>query len=364
MKFTAQKEELLKHLSIISRLASTRSTLPILQNIYLLIEGNNLLIRATDLEQTLEVKINGEGESNGAVTIPARLLTEYLQNNTDKIVTISSNDLVIKINSANHEATLRGMAAEDYPTLPEVSYDFTTTLSSQVLSDAINKTIFASASDETRPILTGLLFKIEGNNLTIVGTDGYRLSKSLTEIKQGKDTQFIIPKRSLQELLRILPLNEEVTLSLSQNQCCAQVGETKLITRVIEGNFPSFENIIPKAHELSVTLNSQVLLQSLKLASLFSRDSAYSTILEIKGDNLTITANSPVLGDNSNNINLNKKAEKDFKISVNAQYLIDILSVLSGDIELQFIDQKSPVVVLPSSEEKRYLYLVMPLRGE
>ncbi|MBI4948409.1 DNA polymerase III subunit beta [Candidatus Berkelbacteria bacterium] len=363
MKFTTQKEELLKYLNIVSRLASTRSTLPILQNIYLVVNGNNLLIRSTDLEQTLEVNINGEGESSGAVTIPARLLTEYLQNNTDKIVTISNDDLIIKINSANHDATLRGMAAEDYPTLPEVAYDFTTTMSSVVLSDAINKTVFSSASDETRPILTGLLFKIEGNNLTIVGTDGYRLAKSVITIKQGKDSQFIIPKRSLQELLRILPLNEEVTLSLAQNQCCAQVGDTKLITRVIEGNFPAFESIIPKKHSLEVAINSQVLLQSLKLASLFSRDSAFSTNLEIKGDNLIITATSPVLGDNSNKITLAKKSDTDFKISVNAQYLIDILSVLSGDVLLQFIDQKSPVVVRAHLDE-RYLYLVMPLRGE
>lgn len=363
MKFTCEKEELQRLVGVVGRLATTRATLPILQNIFLSVKKNKLLIKATDLEQTLEAEVVGEGSENGIVTVPARVFLEYLQNNTDQKITLTTNDLTLIIESTNHQAKIKGMAAEDYPDLPAITFQAETNCRSSTLLEAINKTLFAAANDETRPILTGLLCRFNDDRVTIVGTDGYRLAYSIITVGGSLSGDYIIPKRSLQELSRLLGLDEEVTLAFSASQARFTLGSVTFITRVLDGAFPNYEGIIPKQSKISVPLNSQVFLQSLKLASLFSRDSAFSTKLEFNQEKLKITAVSPTLGESSNEISITNGSAEPVTISLNAQYLIDALSALSGDITLSITDAKSPVVVrLP--KEADYLYLLMPLRSE
>jgi DNA polymerase-3 subunit beta len=361
MKFTTKKSELLRAVNIVGRLASTRATLPILQNIYIETDGNLLKLRSTDLEQTIEADVEGRVEENGAITIPARLFVDYLQNNTDEQVTLETTDLTLHINSSNHKAKMKGMDAGEYPSLPQLKSEISITLDPTVLNQAITQTIFTAASDDTRPILTGLLFYFKEKQLTIVGTDGYRLAYAKVEISQPLNGNFILPKRSLQELLRLMG-EEEVTFLLTNSQARFVSGNIRLITRVLDGSFPPYENIIPKTKKIEVRLSSSAFLQSLKLASLFSRDSAYSTKIELDGKKLRVTAVSPQLGENSNEIALEKAIATSFTISANAQYLIDVLQVVSGDIILSLIDEKSPIVIsLPDNQS--YLYLVMPLRN-
>lgn len=361
MKFTTKKADLLKAVSVVGRLATTRASLPILQNIYLETDGNLLKLRSTDLEQTLEMDIEGRVEENGAITIPARLLTDYLQNNTDEQVTLATDDLTTHITSTNHQARIKGMDAGEYPSLPKTKTETAITLNPSILTGAITKTLFAAASDDTRPILTGLLFRFESKLLTIVGTDGYRLATTKIELATPFTGDYIIPRRSLQEISRLVE-EEEVEVVLTPSQARFTSGPVRLITRVLDGTFPAFEAIIPKTKKFEVKLNSNSLLQSLKLASLFSRDSAYSTKLELDGTKLRLSAVSPTLGENTNEITLEKAVEEKFVISANAQYLIDALGVVTGDIVLAFVDDKSPIV-LTVPTEKNYLYLVMPLRN-
>ncbi len=363
MKFTCSKEELQGQVTTVARLATTRATLPILQNIYMATKKNALIIKATDLEQTLEGSVKGEEEENGEITVPARVLVEYLQNNTDNQITLISDDTNLMIESANHKAKIKGLAAVDYPTLPKISFQAETVISSSELSGAISRTLFATANDETRPILTGLLFRFKGDTLTLVGTDGYRLAYVTIPIKNSLTGDYILPKRSLQELVRLLGNDDEAVLSFASAQAKISVGRTTFITRVLEGAFPAYEAIIPKTSPVSLSISSAVLLQSLKLASLFSRDSAYSTKIDVEEKKLKVTAISPSLGENSNEITVSNGPTEGLTISVNAQYLIDALGALSGDIDLKFIDSKSPVVItLP--KDLSYLYLLMPLRSQ
>ncbi|HSX41776.1 MAG TPA: DNA polymerase III subunit beta [Candidatus Saccharimonadales bacterium] len=361
MKFTTKKSDLLKAVSVVGRLATTRASLPILQNIYLETDGNLLKLRSTDLEQTLEMDIEGRVEENGAITIPARLLNDYLQNNTDEQVTLATDDLTTHITSTNHQARIKGMDAGEYPTLPKTKTETAITLDPIVLTNAITKTLFAAASDDTRPILTGLLFQFEEKNLTIVGTDGYRLATTQIELPTPFSGSFILPKRSLQEVIRLIE-EDEVELVLTPAQARFTSGPVRLITRVLDGTFPAYEAIIPKTKKLEIRLRSESLLQSLKLASLFSRDSAYSTKLELDGTKLRLSAISATIGENTNEITLEKAVSENLTISANAQYLIDVLAVLTGDIILSFVDDKSPIV-LTVPGEANYLYLVMPLRN-
>lgn len=363
MKFTCSKDTFLRAVSTTGRLATNRATLPILQNISLTSEKQQVRLRATDLEQTIEVSIAAEIKEPGAITIPARLLIEYLQNNTDKEISFSTDDTNIELKSANHSAKIKGAPAEDYPTLPEIEALVTVSLESKLIHEAITQTLFAAANDDTRPILNGLLFRFQTGRISVVATDGYRLASYQSPISAKVTGDYILPKRSLQELQRLLDDSGELELSISQTQVRFQINDTVLISRVLEGNFPSYETIIPKSAKLTVKVGVTVLLQSLKIASLFSRDSAYSTKLELIGKKLRIIAVSAQIGENVNEIELEKEVDEKFTISLNAQYAIDLLSTVSGDVEIGFIDNKSPIVFrLPELPE--YIYLLMPLRSE
>lgn len=361
MRITVNKEEFTKAVSTVSRLATTRATLPILQNIYLSVGKDSMEVRSTDLEQTLQVEVEGKVEDKGALTVPARLLADYLQNTTDKEITLVSEDTTLKISSKNHTAKVKGMPAEEYPDMPQVKTEQTITLPSVVLDEALTKTLFAVANDDTRPILTGLLFRFQGKELTVVGTDGYRLALYRQKLPNDVQGDFILPKKSMQELQRLL-IPGDIVFEFAGSQVHILLGATKFTTRVLDGTFPAYEAIIPKQRKITVKINPNTLLQSLKVASLFSRDSAFSTKLELKGRKLLVTAISPQLGESKNEVDLDAEAE-DFEISANAQYLIDALPNLKDEVEMSLVDQKSPIV-LTEPKSEGYLYLVMPLRAE
>lgn len=362
MKYSGEKGKLLEIVGVASHLATARATLPILQNICLTATKTGLIVRSTDLEQTIVASLDGEVKEEGALTVPARLLVEYLTNNHDAQITLESTDTDLTVSSANHKATFKGMAAEEYPTLTEIKPQTTLRLPAQTVKEAISQTIFASASDETRPILNGLLWRFQGNSLTVVGTDGYRLARYQATVKGEHSADYILPKRALQELLKLLG-TEEVELAFSANQVQCRLDKISLSSRLLDGNFPAFESIIPKAKEVEVVVASSALAQSLKLASLFSRDSAYSTKVVLDGETLEVSAVSAQIGDNTNRLKLDKPVAVMLTISLNAQYLVDSLGVLPGDVKLGFVDAKSPVTVEPVGRDN-YLYLLMPLRSE
>ncbi|MDO8650096.1 MAG: DNA polymerase III subunit beta [Candidatus Berkelbacteria bacterium] len=362
MKFNTEKEKLLNAVSITSHLATTRSTLPILQNIYLEAKENQLLVKSTDLDQTLEVLVEGTVSEKGALTIPARLIVEYLTNNPDASITLESNDLDLTIQSTNHKAKMKGLAAEEYPSAPAIKPISEAVLPLAALRQAINRTIFASAQDETRPVLNGLLWRFNGKKLTIVGTDGYRLACQSLELSGDQQGDYIIPKRALQELQK-LPGDGELEVAFASNQVRFNLGGVTLTSRLIDGNFPPYEAIIPKKMSVEIAVSSSSLAKSLKLACLFSRDSAYSTKVLLEGDTVRISAVSATIGENSNELKLASPVAEPLTISLNAQYLVDGLGAVEGDAKVGFIDAKSPITV-ESIKKDQYLYLLMPLRSE
>lgn len=363
MKFTTTKDELLKAAGIAGHLATTRATLPILQNLYLEANDKGLLVRATDLEQTLEIEIKGETDEKGKVTVPSRLLTEYIQNNTDKEITIKSDDTNLTVSSLNHSANIKGLPAEEYPTIPKPKTEASVLLAGGQIARAVGATVFASANDDSRPILNSLLWRFQGKSLTIVGTDGYRLALYKINLNNSFEGDYVIPKKAMSELIRVID-DGEVEMVTSGSQVSFISNGIRLTSRVLEGAFPAYEAIIPKSTTQQVQLNGALLLQDLRLASLFSRDSAYSTKLGIGENKLKVTAVSAQVGESSSEITLDVAVKSALTVSVNAQYLIEVLGVLSGEIELGFIDEKSPIVVKSTNKDfTDYIYLVMPLRS-
>lgn len=366
MEFSCQKEELLKAISIAGRLAATRSTLPILQNVFIEAQKNKLIIRATDLEQTVEVTLNADIKNLGSLTVPARLINDYLVNNPDQEINIFSDEMNLRINSINHSALIKGITPTDYPSIPELKIKHSITMNLKELKKVLERIVFAAASDETRPILNSVLFNFKKDYLEIVATDGYRLAREVCETTNSlkEDLKIIVPKRAATELLRLSGDHQEsIEIGVATNQIYFSYGAVKLFSRLIEGNYPDYISILPRDKSVTLTVSVSSLLQSFRLASLFSRDSAFSTKLEFKESTLKITAISPQFGRSSNELALNKPVNSPLTISVNAQYVIDVLSVLSGDIELSINNPRSPIIfTLPRN--KSYIYLVMPLRSE
>lgn len=362
MKFTAQKEELSKAIGQVGRVISTRGTLPILRNIYLETTKEGLTLKATDLEQTIEVKIDGPATELGRITVPARLLIDYLQNAADKELTLSSTDSDLLITSKNAKANFKGLPAEEYPSIPPIKAEQKFRLPSTALGQALSRCLFAAATDESRPILSGLLFRFSPQELTIVSTDGYRLALEKLSVPTQFSGDYVVPRRALMEVERLLA-GEEIEVNFSASQVCFVCGSAQLISRTLDGAFPAFEAIIPKTKKFSLKLNAAQLLQGLKLVSLFSRDSAYSIKLQFSAKKLTMNATSSQFGDSTQEIELPENIDEPFTITLNAGYLIDVLTVLSGEIELICLDPHSPLVV-KTPLVPNYTYLLMPLRGE
>lgn len=363
MKCTCEKEQLLLGISVVSRLATTRATLPILQNIYIEVRNDAVLLRATDLEQTLEAVVPAEVQETGKLTIPARMLSEYLANNGDHSLTLETDDLTLHLNSTNHRATFRGLAAEEYPTLPEAKVQSSATFPAAELVAALNSVLFASAVDDSRPVLSGLLWRFKPDSLELVGTDGYRLAYTKLQNPGQVSGDYVIPRRAIQELIRVVE-GDSVAIAFAGTQATFTTGKTKLTSRILEGKFPDFAAILPKKKEVSAVLAASAFVRSLKLASLFSRDSAYSTKLILEGTKLAIEATSVQLGENRNEITLERAVEAPLTISANAQYLIEALGHISGSVQLELVDHKSPIVLRPVKSDSEVLYLIMPLRNE
>lgn len=363
MKCICEKEQLLNGISVVSRLATTRATLPILQNIFIEVRKDGLLLRATDLEQTLEAVVPAEVTETGQLTIPARMLSEYLANNGDHSLTLETNDLTLHLNSTNHRATFRGLPAEEYPTLPEAKAQTTITLSATELVATLSSVLFAAAVDDSRPVLSGMLWRFHEGNFELVATDGYRLAYAKLANPGQISGDYVIPRRAIQELVRVVD-GESVTVAFAGTQVTFTTGKTKLTSRILEGKFPDFAAILPKKKTISVVLAASALVRSLKLASLFSRDSAYSTKLILEGNTLAIEATSVQLGENRNEVTLEHAVETPLTISANAQYIIEALGHISGSARLELVDHKSPIVVRPAQSTTETLYLIMPLRNE
>ena len=359
-KRQCEREKLLKALTISSRLVSSRIGLPILQNIYLEVKNKTLTVCSTNLDSSIQFDIEVKNEDKGSLTVPAKTMLDYLYNNNDELITLDSVDTNLKVESSTHKASLKGISAQDYPSLPDATLSYKLPFSVNELEKAISYTAFAAATDETRPVLTGLLWKFKDKKLQIVATDGFRLALYETESPEDITEDYIIPKKSIQEVQKIFE-EKDVEIGFSPTQVVFKGDGANFTSRLIDGSFPNFEAIIPKTKNIEITTKSSDLQKALRIACLFSRDSAYTTSLILEGNNLEINAVSPQLGETSNKVVVDNPSNQPFKISVNAQYLIDVLSVLGDEVCISFIDQKSPIVVtIP--KKSYFTYLVMPLR--
>lgn len=367
MLVSCTQENLLKGLSIVGRSVSTRATLPVLNNILIKTEKGGLKLSATDLEVGINTWVGAKVDREGVITVPAKILVDYITNNKDKKISLSLKDLSLNLSSEHYKANIRGIDASEFPLIPEVKRKEEIIVEAKVFKNAIAKTIISVALDESRPVLSGIYFKASSDSLKMVATDSYRLSEQKITLskKVSQEVSFIVPGRAMSEMLRILTDDiDKVSLYPGENQVEVVMGQTTFISRLINGAFPDYEQIIPDKTTTQVSLNLGEFSGAIKMAAIFARDNANNIKLKLKAPNeILVIATSPQLGDNVSQT-AGKVTGEEIEISFNAKFILDILGTLTSEnIKLDLAGEARAAQII-GEKDANFLYLIMPLRVE
>ncbi|MFA5158434.1 MAG: DNA polymerase III subunit beta [Patescibacteria group bacterium] len=367
MKISCTQEKLNKGLSIVSRIVGSRTTLPVLSNIYLEGKSGQLKLSATDLEIGVMTSIGAKVDEEGALTVPARLLSEFIANNSDENLDLESKATTLHLKSQRYEANIKGIDPAEYPVLPEISNDNLVELPAADFIRAISEVIVAAATDDTRPVLAGIYFKFEANTLLLVATDSYRLAEKKIEVPGlAVEKEFIVPQRTMQEVLRIassVESDSKIAISATDNQVSFSLLDTLVISRLIEGAFPNYKQIIPTAFKSQAELDLKEFSSAVKMASLFARQGGNNIKVKFAGSELVITSVADQVGDNVSKVSATISADSE-EIAFNAKYISDILSVLPEKKLFFEVNDKFSAGVIRPEKTKDFVYIIMPLRVE
>lgn len=366
MKASVLKENLSKALSVCGRVVSTRGSLEILSNLMLSTENGRMKISATNLEVGINYWIGGKIEKEGDITIPARLFTDVVNSIISEKIEITVDELDVHIKSENDKLTIKGLPAEDFPIIPTIKDEETFSIEANELKDALNLVNFAAAIDESRPVLSGIYFQIEEDKLTLAATDSYRLAEKVLKLakKTSKKYEVIVPAKTMIELARVLSdISGEIKIFITDNQILFAAKDLEFTSRLIEGQFPNYKQIIPEENETKATIPSNEFVGVLKVASLFARESANSVNLyfKTKGE-IEVKAVSAQVGE-SNSVIKTEVTGKDGEIAFNAKYIIDALSnIKENKVTFEISGKLNPGTLKPDGS-KDYTYIIMPLRS-
>jgi len=373
MKYSCLQENLAKGLAIVGRAVATRSTLPVLSNILMATDEGRLKLSATNLEIGINCWIGAKVEEDGATTVPARLLTDFVNSLPPERIDVQlvTRTQTLNLKCSRYEANIKGIDAQEFPLIQALSGDTGIGLDPITLREIINQVSFAAAVDESRPALTGVLAEISGTRLTMAAADGFRLSVRSTELsgETPASASVIIPARALQELARISAEESDpirMTIAPNRSQVFFHMANVDLVSQLIEGTFPDHKQIIPKSYATRTVVDAAEFLKAVKIASFFARDAANIVRLRITpgeqgmGGRLTIMATSAELGDNVSEVDAAVDGEP-IEIAFNAKYLIDVLSVINTpQVALETSNPSSPGVIRPVGDEN-FVHVIMPM---
>ncbi|MBT1710063.1 DNA polymerase III subunit beta [Fulvivirgaceae bacterium PWU5] len=368
MKFIVNSAYLLKQLSNINGVITTNPVVPILENFLFELEKGGLTVTASDLQTSMITEIQVESKEKGNIAVPARILLDTLKNLPEQPVTFSIDESTysVEIISDNGRYKLSGENATDFPKVPVVSNDFSAEISTEVLSRAVNNTIFATSNDELRPAMTGVYVNLGEKNTTFVATDGHRLVRyRRADVKSENGNSIIIPRKALNLLKATLPSeNTDVSLNFNMSNAFFKFGNIKMICRLIDERFPDYDNVIPTANNITMTIERNDLLGALKRISIYANKTTHQVRLKITGSELQISAEDL---DFSNEANERLSCEhdgEDIEIGFNAKFLIEMLTNCDSDkIRLTMSAPNKAGVILPveKDESEDILMLVMPV---
>lgn len=364
MELTVLQENLKKALSFVSKVVSSKTQLPVLANVLLQGEEGRLKLSATNLETSITFNIGATVEKKGGITVPARVLTELVGTFTHEKVILETEQTMLKISCGRSEVTLSGIDAQEFPPLPEASNKKEATLDSKTISQGLPQILISAAGDETRPLLTGIKFVSKDGQTILVATDGYRLSVRRM-IKPSLSQDLVISSRVLAEVLRMIAEEKTETIdvyfSTDHNQLIFVLPHIQIATRLIEGEYPPYQKIIPANHTTRVVFNRDELLQAVKLAAVYARESANIVRFKISQNNTLVSANTPQIGENKTEIEAEVEGEGG-EIAFNARFLLDFLAVFTEpEVVFEMTGPLSPGV-FKSLKDDSFLHIIMPVR--
>lgn len=366
MELSITQDNFAKALSAAGRVASTKTQLPILSNILLRTDGNRLLIAATNLEIATTQYIGAKIAKPGAITVPARLITEFvssLPKGTIELKVVNEN---IHISSGKYHSIINGVIADDFPELPTIIEDNSVTYSINVeeFKQAVSQTIITASSDATRPVLTGVYWHSYEGWIYLAATDGYRLSERRL-VETTSEVAAIIPTQSLQEVLRTITDDvETIDVLFDESQVRFRINEAEVISRLVDGNFPDYRQLIPKESDIVAVMDKAEFTRVVKVAGLFARESGGSVIVTVDDDAKTVSLHSIAseLGENTSELDADITGAG--QVSLNSRYLQEALGVLDASkISFSFSGKLSPCILKSTDKDVNYYHVIMPLKS-
>ncbi|MEO7933745.1 MAG: DNA polymerase III subunit beta [Chthoniobacterales bacterium] len=362
MKFSVSKEKLNEGLQAVQNVVSTRTTLPILSNVLIQATESGLTLTTTDLDVGIRIQVEATVERIGATTLPARRLSSIVRE-------LPSSDIQFDVDSKN-SASIRcgasffkilGLPEEEFPPLSRFENARVFNIKQKELKDGLKKTAYAISTDETRYVLNGVLHSFKENKLSLVATDGRRLALVDIELEfpRSQETEVIIPTKAITEISRLLKDDGEVKVSISDNQVAFELNNTLLISKLIEGNYPNYRQVIPGEARERVILERESFLNCVRRVAILASDKSNSVKLIFSKNNIDITANTPDVGEARESVAVTYKG-KDMAIAFNPEFLMAPLRNLPNDeVFLDLIDEMSPGVI---KIQTPFLYVLMPMR--
>ncbi|MDQ1402458.1 MAG: polymerase subunit beta [Actinomycetota bacterium] len=372
MKLRCERDVLVEALSTAGRAVASRGgALPVLSGVRLEVKGDQLHLAGSDLDLTIQVEVTVAGQDDGICVIPARLAADIVRSLEAGAVTIESDDDEVRIASGRSQFAVRMLPADDFPRLPLLpgapvanETSDAVTLPGAALADALRQVVRAAGSDDARPVLTGVLMAAEGDGLRLVATDSYRLAlrdlPGTSVLREGQSV--LVPSRSLAELQRLLTGAEDVTLRLGEHDATFQVGDVRLTTRLIEGEFPNYRALLPSSYPNRLIVGKEALLDALRRVRLLARDQTTAQVrINQRPDGIELTVLAQEVGQATEEVDA-KFEGTELTVAFNPNYLIEGVEAVTGDeIQLETIDAFK-AAILRGTEAGDYLYLLMPIR--
>lgn len=362
MKIKIDQKDLSKHINIVQKGISGRTTLQILDGILVETINDKLKLTGTDLEISIETYVECEIEEEGSIVIDSNLFGDMIKKLPDAPIYINVKDNNINIKCENSEFNILGNSPEEYPNLPIILEQDNFKIQKDLFKNAIRETVFATIQDETRPSLSGVLLEITNGHISFVALDGYRLALKKLPIDSDKDIKIIIPGRALNEVNKILDDSDEMLkIAVAPGHAIFNIGETVIYSRLLEGQFFNYRDIIRKEHNTSLVINKKELQYSLERASLLAKKEKANLVkLTIEGDHIEIKSNSE-LGDVNEKVFANVEGEE-INIAFNSRYILEGIKIMTDDeIVLNFMGSLNPCIINAVGDEN-YTYLVLPVR--
>lgn len=366
MKFTITRERLHEGLGAVAASVPTKTTLPVLSNVLLEAHTDGVRLSGTDLDIAVSTVIPAEVDTEGAVTIPAKKLVEIVRELPSAAIRVtSSGEQRVSLECGKSRFKLLGIPREEFPNFPAVTFDDSWTVTSSDLQKLINHVSFAASTEESRPILNGVLWQLSADVMRMVATNGHRLAKMDVPVSGvAGPTEFIVPPKALDQVRRLFGPSEEIEIAKSENHLGFRTGSTVVFTRLIEGPYPNYEQVIPKENDRECTVEKDSLASALRRVGVVASDQTHRVRLEFSGGMLKLSVSTPDLGEAQDELSVTYDGDA-LEIGFNANYLLEILKFMPSDeVRMTFKAPERAATLEPVGwdDPASYMCLVMPLR--